>query len=64
MSGFPAPAEFARSVFLVDCVWELFVLVGSEARSRRLEIRLALSVAEVRRCTFKGSERSTDIATL
>ena len=49
VSGFPAPAAFARSVFLVDCVWELFVLVGSEARSRRLEIRLALSVAEVRR---------------
>ena len=36
-------------MFLVDCIWELFVLVGSEARGRRLEIRLAVHLAEVER---------------
>ena len=33
-------------MFVVDCIWELFVLVGRDARSKRLDIRLALSVAE------------------
>ncbi|KAI0769641.1 hypothetical protein BD413DRAFT_477512 [Trametes elegans] len=42
----PPHPEFHQAVHLLDCVWELFVLVGSEARGRRLEIRLALSVAE------------------
>ncbi|TBU41681.1 hypothetical protein BD309DRAFT_964723 [Dichomitus squalens] len=46
VSGFPAHAEFNRQVYLVDCIWELFVVIGSEARGRRLEIRLALSVAD------------------
>ncbi|KAH9895002.1 hypothetical protein C8Q73DRAFT_482882 [Cubamyces lactineus] len=46
IAAFPAPREFSDSVFLVDCVWELFVLVGSGARGRRLDIRLALSIAE------------------
>ena len=36
-------------MFLVDCIWELFVLVGSEARGRRLEVRLAVHLAEVER---------------
>ncbi|KAI0645465.1 hypothetical protein C8Q79DRAFT_1001065 [Trametes meyenii] len=39
------PPEFHQSVHVMDCVWELFVLVGSEARGRRLDIRLALSIA-------------------
>ncbi|KAL6308234.1 hypothetical protein BKA93DRAFT_766050 [Sparassis latifolia] len=34
------------SVFIVDCVWELYVLVGSEARGKRQDIRLALSTAQ------------------
>ncbi|KAI8993829.1 hypothetical protein BD414DRAFT_513494 [Trametes punicea] len=42
----PTQQEFAKSVYLVDCIWELFVLVGSEARGRRLEIRLGLLLAE------------------
>ncbi|KAI0743870.1 hypothetical protein C8Q80DRAFT_1107264 [Daedaleopsis nitida] len=42
----PSCSEFNRGVFLVDCIWELFVLIGSEARGRRVEIRLALTVAE------------------
>ncbi|KAI0253990.1 hypothetical protein BJV78DRAFT_100670 [Lactifluus subvellereus] len=33
------------SVYLVDCVWELFVLVGTKARGSRRDIRLALSAA-------------------
>ena len=59
IASFPAPAEFARSVFLVDCVWELFVLVGNEARSKRLEIRLALAVAEVCRLVRADRNRIT-----
>ncbi|CDO74347.1 hypothetical protein BN946_scf184645.g3 [Trametes cinnabarina] len=43
---FPAKDEFNNFIYLVDCVWELFVLVGSEARGQRSNIRLALSVAE------------------
>ncbi|KAF8967877.1 hypothetical protein BDZ97DRAFT_475685 [Flammula alnicola] len=33
------------SVYVVNCIWELFVLVGKEARSDRQAIRLALDVA-------------------
>ena len=47
MSGFPDHPAFSQAVFLVDCVWELFVVIGSEARGRRLDIRLALHVAHV-----------------
>ncbi|KAH9940487.1 uncharacterized protein BXZ73DRAFT_42698 [Epithele typhae] len=43
---FPAFDQHVQSVFLVDCVWEFFVLVGQEARHKRSEIRLAISVAE------------------
>lgn len=34
-------------VQLVDCVWELFVIVGSEARAQRRDIRIALHAASV-----------------
>ena len=34
-------------VQLVDCVWELFVIVGPNARGQRQDIRLALEVAKV-----------------
>lgn len=34
-------------VQLVDCVWEFFVIVGSEARAQRQNIRIALHVASV-----------------
>jgi len=39
---------FQTSVYIVDCVWELFVLVGKDARGKRLDIQLAVSVATVR----------------
>ncbi|KAI0685205.1 hypothetical protein BC835DRAFT_1385556 [Cytidiella melzeri] len=34
------------SVHVVDVVWEIFVIVGSDARGHRKDIRLALSVAD------------------
>ncbi|KAL1741865.1 hypothetical protein HDZ31DRAFT_84556 [Schizophyllum fasciatum] len=33
------------SVFVVDCIWEYFVIVGHEARGKRKEIRQAIAVA-------------------
>ncbi|KZT00473.1 uncharacterized protein LAESUDRAFT_732262 [Laetiporus sulphureus 93-53] len=32
-------------VHVIDCIWEFFVLVGSEARGKRKDIKLALTVA-------------------
>ncbi|KAF9819179.1 hypothetical protein IEO21_02350 [Rhodonia placenta] len=32
-------------IHVVDCVWEFFVVVGSDARGKRRDIKLALSVA-------------------
>lgn len=34
-------------VFLLDCVWELYVIVGMEARSSRQDIRLAIDIGKV-----------------
>ncbi|KAF8633344.1 hypothetical protein AX17_004516 [Amanita inopinata Kibby_2008] len=34
-----------ESVYVIDCIWEYFVLVGREARGYRQDIRLALNVA-------------------
>lgn len=38
---------FEQNVFVLNCVWELFVLVGSEARGKRQDIRIALAAATV-----------------
>lgn len=35
-------------VYVVDNVWEYFVLIGSNARGKRTETRLALEIAAVR----------------
>ncbi|KAJ7594408.1 hypothetical protein C8J56DRAFT_926702 [Mycena floridula] len=35
-----------NSVFIVDCVWELFVIVPAGARGQRTDIRLAISTAQ------------------
>ena len=40
------------SVYLVDCSWELYVLVGKNARGKRLDIRIAIAAAEVDLCTI------------
>ncbi|KAF6760294.1 hypothetical protein DFP72DRAFT_1063353 [Ephemerocybe angulata] len=34
-----------HSVYLVNCIWELFVIVGPNARGNRQDIRLALDIA-------------------
>ncbi|KAJ4001525.1 hypothetical protein F5050DRAFT_1796489 [Lentinula boryana] len=43
------PVEFLKAiptmVHLIDCVWEFFVVVGSEARAQRQNIRISLHVA-------------------
>ncbi|KAI0823308.1 hypothetical protein BC628DRAFT_524655 [Trametes gibbosa] len=46
LPALPVHTEFGQSVHLLDCIWELFVLVGSEARGKRAEIRLALFTAD------------------
>ncbi|KAH6913911.1 hypothetical protein BKA70DRAFT_1096251 [Coprinopsis sp. MPI-PUGE-AT-0042] len=47
-----SPVEFfsqepnpRQSVYVANCIWELFVLVGPDARGSRRDIRLALDVA-------------------
>ncbi|KAJ3532677.1 hypothetical protein NM688_g7390 [Phlebia brevispora] len=42
---FKAVSAVHDHVYIVDCLWEYFVLVGPEARGRRKDIRLALDVA-------------------
>jgi len=37
-----------RSIYIIDCIWELFVLVGAAARGDRINIKAALSAAKVR----------------
>uniref|UniRef100_D8QC06 Gelsolin-like domain-containing protein n=1 Tax=Schizophyllum commune (strain H4-8 / FGSC 9210) TaxID=578458 RepID=D8QC06_SCHCM len=44
------------SVFVVDCIWEYFVVVGHEARGKRKEIRQAVTVA-MDLATLVASER-------
>lgn len=47
VSSFANHPDFHNLVHLVDCVWEFFVVVGSEARGKRADIRLALTAATV-----------------
>jgi len=44
---FSEESFFNTSVYIIDCVWELYVVVGSDARGRRQDIRLALRAALV-----------------
>ncbi|KAF8161209.1 hypothetical protein B0H34DRAFT_796031 [Crassisporium funariophilum] len=37
--------DIPGSIYLINCVWELFVLVGQQARGNRKAIRLALDIA-------------------
>lgn len=41
-------ADIHDHVYILDCVWEYFVVVGSDARQKRKDIRLALDIARVR----------------
>ncbi|KAI0093192.1 hypothetical protein BDY19DRAFT_922571 [Irpex rosettiformis] len=38
--------DLHSSVHIFDCIWEIFVVVGSDARGHREDIRLALSAAD------------------
>ncbi|KAH8990623.1 hypothetical protein EDB92DRAFT_1864927 [Lactarius akahatsu] len=44
--AFATQSDVASSVYLTDCIWELFVLVGAKARGSRQDIHLALSSAK------------------
>ncbi|KAI9509736.1 hypothetical protein F5148DRAFT_977834 [Russula earlei] len=44
--AFSTESKIDLSVYLLDCIWELFVVVGMNARKARQDIRLALSVAK------------------
>ncbi|TFK54070.1 hypothetical protein OE88DRAFT_1675469 [Heliocybe sulcata] len=41
--SFTAEEAVSSCVYIIDCIWEFFVLVGSEARGKREDIKLALS---------------------
>ncbi|KAH9986530.1 hypothetical protein BJV74DRAFT_844539 [Russula compacta] len=43
--AFSTQSNIDLSVYLLDCIWELFVIVGTKARKARRDIRLALSIA-------------------
>ncbi|KAF9474543.1 hypothetical protein BDN70DRAFT_815514 [Pholiota conissans] len=38
-------SQLHQSVYVINCVWELFVFVGKDARSARRRIRFALDIA-------------------
>ncbi|EAU91421.2 hypothetical protein CC1G_01910 [Coprinopsis cinerea okayama7 len=42
---FSQVANPCQSVYIANCIWELFILVGPDARGSRRDIRLALEVA-------------------
>jgi hypothetical protein len=43
----PDSAGLNLAVYLLDCYWETFVLVGKDARAQRRDISLALTTAKV-----------------
>ncbi|TFY70991.1 hypothetical protein EVG20_g2016 [Dentipellis fragilis] len=45
ISTFFEEPDVQASVYVVDCIWELFVVVGKAARSNRQNIRIALATA-------------------
>jgi len=45
VSSFLREPALQTSVYVIDCVWEYFVLVGKHARGKRQDIRLAVSLA-------------------
>ena len=47
MDTFSGENSFHSSVYILDCVWELYVMVGSDARGHRQDIRLGVKVALV-----------------
>jgi hypothetical protein len=47
ISSLSREIDFQTCVYVVDCVWEFFVLVAKDARGKRPEIQLAISIATV-----------------
>lgn len=45
-------ASFHESVYIIDCIWEFYVVVGSDARSHKQDIELAINVAIVSRTSL------------
>ncbi|KAF9066151.1 hypothetical protein BDP27DRAFT_1331038 [Rhodocollybia butyracea] len=43
--NFLSMKDAPMAVYLIDCIWEFFILVGSEARAQRQNIRTALHCA-------------------
>lgn len=50
----PPATNFHEGVYIIDCIWEFFVLVGCKARGNGQDIRLGLVVASVRLDVFTG----------
>lgn len=47
VSSFSRENAIQDSVYLIDCIWEYFVLVGANARGKRRDIQLAMHIAQV-----------------
>ncbi|PFH50904.1 hypothetical protein AMATHDRAFT_75292 [Amanita thiersii Skay4041] len=45
VSSFASEKNLSESVYVIDCIWEFFVLVGKQARGHRQNIRLGLDIA-------------------
>lgn len=45
VDSFLEESSFHTSVYIIDCVWEVYVMVGIDARGHRQDIGLALRVA-------------------
>lgn len=45
VKAFATNPDFKSSVYVVDCIWEYFVVIGDEARGKRKEIRQGIAVA-------------------
>ncbi|KAF9447197.1 hypothetical protein P691DRAFT_776317 [Macrolepiota fuliginosa MF-IS2] len=46
VAGLREEAQRDKSVYIIDCVWEHFIVVGHKARGDRTSIKLALSTAK------------------
>lgn len=51
LETFPSIPVVARSVLIVHLAYEIFVLIGKDARAKKRNISLALLLAQVRRTT-------------
>jgi hypothetical protein len=69
VDSFSYERQIHSSVYIIDCVWELYIVVGRDARSQKRDITFAISVASVYFIYFLmphvlklGQELSTRIA--